>query len=143
MRKVDPSKTTSSTAVLDAADQDVAEQPDAAAHALAVRGPVAEIAAALQTLLGQKLTAVIAGVSDAEAVGDWARGARRPHPKAEERLRHAFQVAQLLAAVESRETVRAWFIGMNPDLEDHPPALVIASEPMRVLQAARSFLANG
>lgn len=95
-------------------------EPDEAVHARLVRARVGEIAAALQGLLGQKLTAVIAGVADAQAVGDWARGTRRPHPKAEERPRHAYQVAELLAREESRETVRAWFIGMNPELDDHP-----------------------
>ncbi|MGH2560018.1 MAG: XRE family transcriptional regulator [Thermomicrobiales bacterium] len=104
---------------------------------------ISTIAGTLQDLLGQKLMAVIAGVSDARAVGEWARGTRMPHPKAEERLRNAYQVAKLLEASESPETVRAWFIGMNPELGDHPPALVIAEEPVRVLQAARAFLAHG
>jgi hypothetical protein len=86
---------------------------------------------------------MIAGVRDAHAVGDWARGTRKPHPKAEERLRNAYQVAKLLECEESRETIRAWFVGMNPERDDHPPALMIAEEPVRVLQAARSFLAHG
>jgi hypothetical protein len=68
---------------------------------------------------------------------------RKPHPKAEERLRNAYQVAKLLECEESRETIRAWFVGMNPERDDHPPALMIAEEPVRVLQAARSFLAHG
>jgi hypothetical protein len=114
-----------------------------AGHARAVRSGIAEVAASLQDLLGQRLTAVIAGVADARAVGDWARGQRTPHPKAADRLRHAYQVAALLAEDESPETVRAWFVGMNPDLDDHPPALVIAEEPTRVMQAARAFLAHG
>ena len=49
------------------------KQPRSAAgvaHAGSVRAEIAEIAASLQELLGQKLTAVIAGVTDARAVGD-------------------------------------------------------------------------
>lgn len=114
-----------------------------AAHAAAIRASVEDVAASLQELLGQKLTAVIAGVTDARAVGEWARGERAPHPKAEERLRHAYQIAEVLVHVESAQTVRAWFIGMNPELDDHPPALVIADAPARVMQAARAFLAHG
>jgi hypothetical protein len=121
----------------------VGKQDGYRSHRDAVRGSMSTIAGTLQDLLGQKMTAVIAGVSDARAVSEWARGTRRPHPKAEERLRNAYQIAKLLEADESRETVRAWFIGMNPDLDDHPPALVIAENPVRVLQAARIFLAHG
>ncbi len=87
--------------------------------------------------------AVIAGVSDAKAVGKWARGERSPHPETEHRLRHAFHITQLLLQQESAETVRAWFIGMNPDLDDQAPALLLAEDPHAVLLAARNFLANG
>lgn len=112
-------------------------------HAVATRTGVSEVATYLQDLFGQKLTAVMAGVQDAKAVGEWARGARAPHPEKAQRLRAAFSVALLLMQVESRETVRAWFMGMNPQLDDRAPALAIAEEPVRVLQAARAFLAGG
>jgi hypothetical protein len=113
------------------------------AHAQATRLPIAQIVAYLQDILGQRLTAVIAGVGDAKAVGKWARGERLPHPDTEMHLRHAFQVAELLMQVEAADTVRAWFRGMHPDLGDEAPASVIATEPARVLHAARAFLAHG
>jgi hypothetical protein len=100
------------------------------------------IVQSLQDTLGQRLTAVVAGISDAKAVGKWARGAREPQPEAESRLRNAFQVTQLLLEKESPETVRAWFLGMNPDLDDRAPALLIGEEPQRVLLAARAFLSG-
>ncbi len=108
----------------------------------AVRGAITDVAKALQDLLGQKLTAVIAGVVDAGAVGDWSRGDRKPHPKAETRLRAAYHVVTVLAANESSDTIRAWFIGMNPELDDRPPALVIAEDPIQVMRAARVFVAH-
>jgi hypothetical protein len=114
-----------------------------AAHQQAIRADAAAIAAAMQALLGQQLTAVIAGVAEARAVGDWARGNRKPHPKAEERLRNGYQVAMLLGSVEPPDVVRAWFIGMNPDLDDRPPAMVLAEDPVRVMQAARAFVDHG
>ena len=113
------------------------------AYAQATRTRTPEVVSSLQGLLGQRLTAVIAGVNNAKAVGQWARGERTPHPGAEQRLRAALQVAQLLLAAESPETVRSWFVGMNPDLDDQAPALAIADDPTRVLQAARTFLAHG
>ena len=48
-----------------------------------------------------------------------------------------------LEARASIETVRAWFVGMNPDLDDRAPALVLGEDPVGVLQAARAFLAHG
>src|SRR6476646_1376495 len=95
------------------------------AHTRAIRASVPETAARLQEVLGQRLTAVVAGVNDAKAVGQWARGLRSPHPDAERRLRDAYQVVSLLLECEPPETVRAWFGGMNPHLGDQAPALVV------------------
>jgi hypothetical protein len=114
-----------------------------AVHRRAVRLTLPAIVGSLQDVLGQRLVAVIAGVADAKAVGKWARGERAPHAQAEQRLRDAYQITQLLVERESAETARAWLVGMNPDLEDRAPALVMAEDPTRVLQAARSFLAHG
>lgn len=114
-----------------------------AAHSLATRLELPPLVRSLQDVLGQRMVAVIAGVSDAKAVGKWARGERAPHPEAERRLRVAFQVVQLLLQKESGETIRAWFTGMNPDLGDRAPALVLAENPLHVIQAARALLAYG
>ncbi|MGH2461968.1 MAG: XRE family transcriptional regulator [Chloroflexota bacterium] len=114
-----------------------------AAHGQAARLPITAIARYLEDVLGQRLTAVVAGTTDAKAVSKWANGTRTPHPETERNLRHAYHVAQLLMQVEAAETVRAWFAGMNPDLDDVAPALLIATDPGRVVQAARAFLANG
>ncbi len=114
-----------------------------AAHSLATRLDLPALVRSLQEVLGQRTVAVIAGVSDAKAVGKWARGERSPHPEAEGRLRVAFQVMQLLLQKESSETVRVWFTGMNPDLSDRAPALALAENPLHVVQAARAFLAYG
>lgn len=112
-------------------------------HRRTTRLGVSTIVGSLQDILGQRLVAVIAGVSDAKAVGKWARGERTPHPDTEQRLRSAFQIVQLLLERESTETVRAWLVGMNPDLDDQAPALVLHEDPVAVLRAARSFLAHG
>ncbi len=116
---------------------------DRTAHARATRAEISTVAGYLQDVLGQRLTAAIAGVSDAKAIGLWARGERVPHPEAVARLRNAFLVVQLLMTKESSDTVRAWFMGMNPELGDESPAVMLAQDPKGVLQAARSFLAHG
>ncbi len=113
------------------------------AHGRAVRLLMPAVVGSLQDVLGQRLVAVIAGVSDVKAVGKWAKGKRVPHPDSEQRLRAAFQVVQLLLERESAETVRAWMIGMNPELDDRAPIVVLGEHPAEVLQAARAFLAHG
>jgi hypothetical protein len=113
-------------------------------HDRAVRAGPDELASRLQAVLGQKLTALLAGTPDPKAVGEWARGGRAPHPGKEARLRLAFQIVELLLQAESERTVRAWFLGMNPYLDDRSPASVIASgkEPRAALEAAYAFLAE-
>jgi hypothetical protein len=116
------------------------------AHARAVRATTAEAAAFLQGLVGQKLTAMAAGIDDPKAVGKWARGEREPRGDAVRRLREAFHVAVLLSLGESEQTARAWLMGMNPHLDDRAPVAMFAASPdgsERVMRAARAFLAHG
>lgn len=115
------------------------------AHQRAVTATPAEMAGYLQELLGQKLTALMAGVENPKTVGKWVRG-QEPHPAYVIRIRDAFQIATLLELASSRQTVRSWFMGMNPSLDDRAPALVLADEPdaaPHVMRAARGFLAHG
>src|SRR6266849_210079 len=91
------------------------------AHTRAIRASVPEIATRLQEVLGQRLTAVVAGVNDAKAVGQWARGVRSPHPDAERRLRDTYQVVGLLLEYDAPETSRACFPGTTPHLGAQPP----------------------
>jgi hypothetical protein len=62
----------------------------------------------------------------------------------ERRLREAYQVFQLVQSVESPHTVRAWFIGLNPQLDDESPAEALAEDRFReVMAAARAFVTGG
>ncbi|NEB75441.1 XRE family transcriptional regulator [Streptomyces sp. SID14478] len=103
--------------------------------------PIADIARFLQDNLGQRLTARMAGISDAKQVGRWASGSSNPRPEAETRLRDAIQIFHLIQSAESVYTARAWMIGMNPQLEDMAPALCIADDRARdVMVAARAYV---
>ena len=117
---------------------------DAEVHSRVTRASTAETATALQKLFGQKLTALLAGIRDPRTVGEWAQGGRAPHPETEQRLRDAYYIASLLLEVESPQTVRAWFMGMNPKLGDRAPALALSEGRAEdVVVAARTFIANG
>jgi hypothetical protein len=114
------------------------------AHRTTVGSTIEDIASFLQEVLGQKLVAYIAGVNDVKAVSRWASGQRHPRPESESRLRGAYQVFQMLQAEESPHTVRAWFMGLNPQLDDISPAAALSEGSLRdVLVAARAYLAGG
>lgn len=126
---------------LDAWLMDLSER----AHQEAVRAATQEIAAMMQRLFGQRIVAVMTGVEDPKAVGRWARGERTPRDDAEQRLRAAFQIAQILTLSDSAETARAWFIGMNPHFADRAPFAILGEEPDKapqVLAAAKAFIVS-
>ncbi|RZL79626.1 MAG: hypothetical protein EOP32_18950 [Rhodococcus sp. (in: high G+C Gram-positive bacteria)] len=115
--------------------------PSSAAHRTAVTLPMRDIAALLVENLGVAMTASIGGV-DRKTINRWVNG-RPARSVGEGRLRAAFQVFQLVQAVESASTVRAWFIAMNPQLDDESPAEAMAAGRHRdVMAAARAFVAG-
>ena len=115
------------------------------AHRTTVESSIADIAAFLQDALGQKLVAFMAGVEDPKTIGRWASEKRLPQaPEAERKLRDAYHVFRLLMTQESPHTVRAWFVGLNPQLDDESPAAAISEGRTRdVMVAAKAFLAGG
>ncbi len=116
----------------------------AEAHRTTVETSINEVTIFLQDVLGQKLVAHMAGVADPKTVGRWARGERTPRNDAEHRLREAYRIFQLLLTQESPHTVRAWFVGLNPQLDDESPASAIGEGRTRdALVAAKAFLAGG
>lgn len=102
------------------------------------------IARYLNENLGPKLTAHLVG-KDPQTVARWVKGQQKPpQDEVERKLRGAFQIFSLLVQTDSRHVVRAWFIGMNPQLEDRSPADVIADGDTRAaMVAARAFVTGG
>ncbi|MDQ2683858.1 MAG: XRE family transcriptional regulator, partial [Chloroflexota bacterium] len=96
----------------------VAQRGRRAAHRQASSAPIAAVASELQRVLGPSLATVTLGLRDPKAIRQWARGARQPRPAQETALRSAYQVVTMLSVVEEPDVVRAWFAGMNPELDD-------------------------
>lgn len=110
------------------------------AHDGSVRAETHEITAFLRELFGPKLVAYMAGVSDEKRVHKWANG-EGMSSQSETRLRAAYQIAWLLLDHDQAETVRAWFIGMNPQLEYEAPASAIREDQHRLaMVAAEAFI---
>ena len=123
-------------------------RPGLKAHEDSIRLPEAELVRELRDLLGLKLVAYIGSVKETRAVRQWAEGERKPSAEVMTRLRHSYHVAALLAEHDPASVVQAWFQGMNPGLDDVPPATLLREGTMdetvrQVLAAARAFSAAG
>ena len=114
------------------------------AHRQAVVTPVGDVVSFLQDLLGRRLVAYVAGVKDAKTVSRWASGeVGSVRQESEERLRTAYEVAQLLVQFDSPGLVKAWFIGLDPQLDDVSPDEAIREGKLEEAKAAaRAFIAG-
>jgi len=113
------------------------------AHRKTTQAAPADIARFLQETLGTGLLAHITAV-DRKTIARWIAGESTPRREKEERLRAAFQVFHLLQARDAAPTVRAWFIGLNPQLDDESPSEALRQGKLReVLVAAKSFVRGG
>jgi hypothetical protein len=112
-------------------------------HRKTVTSTISDIAAFLQEMLGRSLIAYMTE-SDVKTVTRWAKGENTPRPETEKRLRLIYTIVQLLQTADSPHVVRAWLIGMNPQLEDEAPATAIQRGGSRdVLIAAKAYVAGG
>jgi hypothetical protein len=123
-------------------------RPGLAAHTLAVRSTIPEVAGALRELLGPRLVAYLGGVRETRAVHQWAEGARTPSDAVQQRLRVALQVASMVAEAEGPRIAQAWLQGLNPQLDDRSPARLLREGDLQevgpaVIGAARAFLVGG
>ena len=123
-------------------------RPDYAAHIRSVRSSFPEVVAALREILGLKLCAYLGSVKETRAVNEWADGVRGPSEAVQRRLRLAFQVAEAIAEVDGAEVARAWFQGLNPQLDDRSPARLLREGDIdevgpEVIGAERAFLVGG
>ena len=121
---------------------------DLQAFTEATRAPFAHVVKDVSGLLGPKLVAYVAGVTETRAVQQWADGSRPKDPETEKRLRLAAQLAKLIAGHDNAAVAQAWFQGLNPQLDDRSPARLlregdVADVGPKLLAAARAFVAGG
>lgn len=122
-------------------------RPDLEVHSYVVRLPFRVAVKELSQLLGRKLTAYIADVTDVRAVTSWEEGEREPRPHIPPRLQHALVVAKLIALHDDARVAQAWFQGLNPELDDRSPARLLREGELdevgpQVLAAARAFVSG-
>jgi hypothetical protein len=110
----------------------------------AVAFDITKIAAYLQSALGQKLVAYLAGINDPKMVGRWSTGRVQPRDAVNLRLREAYKATRMLVEAYDATTAKAWWVGTNTRLDDHAPAAALrnAQDPEAarfVAPAARAF----
>jgi hypothetical protein len=123
-------------------------RPDFEAHRTEIHTDFPELVLQLREILGRKLVAYIAGVKDTRTIDGWIEGAVPYGSAVEPKIRVAFRVAKTLASRDSVRVIQAWFIGLNPELDDRSPIRLLRDgdpevEGREVIAAARSFLAGG
>lgn len=119
-----------------------------AVHERAMRNEFPEVVSDLRDVLGRQLVAYLGKLPKASGVDLWAEGKREPAAAVQARLRLALEAALTIEALDGRRVARAWFQGMNPDLDDRSPAQVLREgQPeaagVAVLGAVRAFAAGG
>ncbi|MCR1785367.1 hypothetical protein KVF89_22695 [Nocardioides carbamazepini] len=101
-----------------------------------------DLVEALTTKLGAKLVAFIV-TRNVSTISRWKSG-QDAGEAALLPLRITYQVIQMLEGQEADSTIRAWFMGSNPQLDDLSPAEALRDGLNReTLAAARAFLAGG
>jgi hypothetical protein len=123
-------------------------RPDYVAHDRAIRATFPEVVAQLRSILGAKLCAYVGSVKETRAVNEWADGTRTPSDETQQRLRLALRVALAITDTDGAEVTRAWFQGLNPQLDDHSPARLLREGDLTevgpdVIAAERAFLIGG
>jgi hypothetical protein len=121
-------------------------RPDLEAYRQAVTGAFPDVVRSLVSIIGRKQTAYIASVKDARAIDRWMENAS-PQKDVEQRIRLAYHVAGMLRSSDSEGVVQAWFVGLNPELNDAVPITLLRegnldTDGKRVLNAARAFVAG-
>ena len=131
------------------ASEAASPRPDLEAFDRATRLPFRFVVKELTDLIGAKLVAYIATVTETRAVHEWAAEDRGPKdPSVPERLRLALRLAKFIAQHDNAEVAQAWFQGLNPQLGDRSPARLlregdVAEVGPEVVAAARAFVVGG
>jgi hypothetical protein len=126
------------------ARQTVATEPEIRAHHTTAKRSIGEIAKSLQGMLGTGLLMYMLDIKDPKTITRWANGQVESirSIEVERRLRAIDQTVEILLEVDSPTTIRGWFFGMDPTLNDESPVDVIRQGRLSdALSAAASYVA--
>jgi hypothetical protein len=123
-------------------------RPDLEAYSRAIRLDFPILVKELSNMLGAKLVAYVAGVSETRAVREWIEGGREPRDSTKERLQLTYRLARTIEAHDSAGVARAWLQGLNPQLDDRSPARILREGDVhevgpQLVAALRAFIIGG
>lgn len=112
----------------------------------AMKLPFPDVVTGLVQLIGKKLTAYVASLTDADIIDGWQNGTPAD-PEAEARVRFAYRVAKGISQQYSPGVAQAWLQGVNPELDDRVAIQLIREEDLfrvsaDILDAEDVFLAT-
>lgn len=114
-----------------------------AIHKQTTQLKIPDVARYLLDHLGPTMSAALAKKS-LQTVRRYANAQTAVPEDVEKRLRDAHMIFTYIEQVDSPQTVRAWFMGMNPQLNDQSPIeVLINGYPNDVLAAAKAFVTGG
>ncbi len=124
----------------------IAERARETAHRAAMEASVQELARVLESVLSRRLTAYLINIQEGRSIARWASGEITSirDEEVERRLRMAYEIVRMLREADAADrTIRAWFISLNPRLNNEPPMEVIRNGKLQeALYAAEAFIAN-
>jgi hypothetical protein len=110
------------------------------AHVRALESDFAPAIRFLEETLGRALVAVIVN-RDVKTITRWIAGSGPRGDVEQRRIIDTVQIVELLLTGDPPSVVRAWFMGMNPQLDDENPAELLAGGRARdVMAAARAYV---
>lgn len=113
------------------------------AYRQSVQQSFADIATYLASHLGKTLLSFITG-SSKQTVARWAKGDQTPTAEIESLVRSTYLIFAQISEADSKNTARAWFMGMNPHLDDASPTEAMKDARLKdVNTAAKAFLLGG
>lgn len=121
-------------------------QLEATAYRESVKQNLPKLTSWLLKNIGQRITAVALGLSDASMLRRYKQGGVSSlHGDRENRLRLLYRVARMITKAFDNETARAFLISSNPQLGDKSPVVVLSDEaPLQagpeILGAARALI---
>lgn len=79
--------------------------------------PASNVVRTLCDLLTRRVVAYMVDHKNTDSMIEWMEGESTPTQEEEERLRTAYEIYVRLQQAEGYLTIRAWFLGKNPDMD--------------------------
>lgn len=116
------------------------------AYRKGIEADLKTMASTLVDVMGKTIVAGIVGIRNPKTISRWASGevTNVRDRYSEERLVAMYQVVSFLQEYIGNDTIRAFMLGMAPELDDEAPAIALREGNFKgAMIAARNLVAGG